>query len=112
MRTAQLVHWDKVPKSGLPSEVMHADEVCTSEQVTAFTAIILTSLTMSARSAAASEEKIILVASGANANSNTAHGRESASVYMSAFFAIALASRNLPAPASGEIFGTLAAASP
>ena len=49
-RTADDVHCDSVPNSGLPSEVMPADEVCTSDRVTAFTAMILTRRTSSSAS--------------------------------------------------------------
>lgn len=65
---------------GFPSEVKHADEVCTRESVTAFTAIIRTSFINTAASFSPSDENISLTASGAKAYSPTAAGADMANV--------------------------------
>lgn len=56
-----------MPKSGLPSEVMHADDVCTSEEVTALMLIIRTSFTSSSLSPVLSEENNSFTARGEKA---------------------------------------------
>ena len=79
-RRIAVVHWVSVLLTGLPSEVRHADDVWTSERVTALTAIILTRLTRIVFSPSARDAKISLTASGANANRTTDAGSEIAKV--------------------------------
>lgn len=64
-RNIALVHCVTVLLNGFPSAVKHAEEVCTSDSVTAFIAIMRISVIKSSLSPSASEPKIILVASGA-----------------------------------------------
>ena len=82
-RRIQVVHWVIVLLMGLPKEVRHADEVCTSDSVTAFTAIIRTSRTSKVFSSPARDENIIFTANGAKANSPSAAGSEIARVIKS-----------------------------
>ena len=97
---------------GFPSEVRHADEVCTSDSVTAFTAIIRTSFIKTAASSTPSDEKISFTASGAKTYSPTAAGADIAKVIKMDLKALFFAPCISPFSASGEICGTLAAASP
>lgn len=111
-RKIAVVHCVTVLFIGCPSEVRQAEDVCTSDSVTAFTAIILISVIKICCSAGASEPKISFVASGANANSPTAAGTDTARVISSDLNAFFLAAAKSPLSASGEICGTLEAASP
>ncbi len=106
------VHCTVMPHKGFPSEVIQADEVCTSEEVTAFTLISLTRFISSSFSPALSDGKIILTVSGANIYSAIANGTDIAAVYKSDFLILRIAPALSPFAARGEICGTLAAASP
>lgn len=108
----QLIHCVEVPRTGLPRAVMQAEEVCTREPVTALTDNILTSDTRVSLSPAESEPKIIFAATGAKIYSATAAGADTASVIKSDLYAVFLAFLTLPLSASGDICGTLDAASP
>ena len=77
-RRRHVIHCTAVDFSGVPSAVRQADDDWTSESVTAFTAIMRTSLTSSAECSAEREENIIFAASGANANSAAANGTDTA----------------------------------
>ena len=98
MRTAQrptlaaeASHCVTVLKRGLPSAVRQADEVCTSDCVTAHDAIILTSLTRRVRSPSDSAPNMMFAAKGANKYSPSAIGRDTARVMPSALMVLALA---------------------
>lgn len=99
-------------KIGLPSDVRQADEVCTSDCVTEHTDIMRTSVTSVSRSAWDSEPKIIFAASGAKIYSPTAAGADTKRVIKRALYAFFFAAGILPLSASGDICGTLEAASP
>ena len=73
-------HCVTVLLSGFPSEVKHAEEVCTSDSVTAFTAIMRISFIKIACSPACNEPNITRVAKGAKINSPTAAGAATAKV--------------------------------
>ena len=111
-RKTPVVHCVTVLFIGIPSEVIHADEVCTIESVTDDTAIILIKSTRIAFSWADSEPKISLAASGANIYSPNAAGADTSKVIKSALNAFFFAPAKSPLSASGEICGTLEAASP
>ena len=105
-------HCVTVLKTGLPSAVRQADEVCTSDCVTAHTDIILTSRIRIVRSPSDSAPKMIFAARGAKKYSPSAIGRDTARVMPIAFIALALAAAKSPLSARGAICGTPEAASP
>ena len=108
----EVTHCVTVLSIGRPSEVRHADEVCTKESVTAFTAITLTSCRSRVLLSALSDEKMRFTAKGANMKRSIAAGADIAKVMSSDLYAFAFAPSISPDSASGEICGTLAAASP
>ncbi len=110
-RDSDETHCEAVLLSGLPRAVRHADEVCITEIVTAFTDIIRTSRTKSVLSSAESEENSSFAASGANTANASAQGSATASVIKMQFLHFAFAC-GISLSASGAICGTPAAAKP
>ena len=111
-RKSPVVHCVIVLFKGWPREVKQLDDVCTSDNVTAFTAITRIKVVSVDFSSGASEENMNLEASGAAINSAIAAGSAIAKVISSALYAFFLAAEIFPLSAKGEIWGTLAAASP
>lgn len=111
-RNVQVSHCENVPKSGRPSEVMQADEVCISEMVTALTDMSLTRKIKRVRSSPDSEPKIMLIATGEKTKSANAHNRDIAAVRNMARHIRDFAAGISPRWASGDICGTPAAARP
>ncbi len=58
-------HCTDIPHAGFPMEVIQADDVCTSDDVTAFMLIILTRFISKSFSPDFNDGKIIFTASGA-----------------------------------------------